>query len=622
MTEASVSKSETTNDAEPSARLRRWLRRLAKAGLVLLLMLVIGLGVAWRWLNQADAQHARFLEAGKTINAFLKEYSHALTDAYQSQDRSHLLECYAANYESPGRGEWQFTETEDLGDSQYSTLAATGEADFDRSMLDAEVADYLQQLTSVHRVKCKINLIEDIVPGQEATLTVKYILDGVDKDGLKLQDRFFFRWKLVHTGATDPLERQWKIVSDELVEGVRVAGTGDRLERMDLATLGIDFVHARDPKLDVSKSDVNVRFGVIQHAPGGVTAVDYDKDGHVDLFFPDGVRSRLYRHDGAAGKLHFTDVTSSANLDGIDQATCGVFFDVDSDGDLDLFVGRYYAPCRLYINDGRGRFSDRAAEYGLDVSVPCMSACVLDYDQTDPHLDLYLGVNGNSFRNAPNIPFYATNAEPNRLFRNVGGRQFVDVTDEAGVGTTGWTLAVAAGDFNDDGRVDLVSANDFGRKVLYRNNGNGTFTDIAKEAGVLDFSGGMGVAFGDVNDDGALDLYFANINSNQRWFGEEQTIDQYNRNLIRSKWIAEDFGHYKELYGLVGDDWRGLGQQIGEGNSLFINNRDETFQELKDCHATRAGWSWSVALFDMDNDADLDIYACNGWISGKKKDDL
>lgn len=621
MTEASVSKHETTNDVVPPTRLRRWLRRLAKVGLVLSLILTIGMAVAWRWLNQADAHHARFLEAGKTINTFLKDYSHALTDAYHSKDRSHLLECYAANYESRGRGEWQFTKKEDIGDTMYSTLSTTDQSDFNRSKLDAEVANYLQQLTSVDRVKCKINLIEHIVPGKEATLTVKYILDGVDAEGLKLQDRFFYRWNLVHTGATDPLKRQWQIVSDELVEGVRVAGTGDRLQRMDLEAIGIDFVHARDPKLDVSKPDVNVKFGVVQHAAGGVTAVDYDKDGHVDLFFPDGLRSRLYRHDGTPGEVHFTDVTSSSNLDGIDQATCGLFADVNADGHLDLFVGRYFAPCRLYINDGHGRFEDRAAEYGLDVTVPCMSACLLDYD-ANGHLDLYLGVNGNSFENAPNIPFYATNAEPNRLFKNVGGKRFVDVTKEAGVGTTGWTLAVAAGDFNDDGNVDLVSANDFGRKVLYRNNGNGTFTDIAKESGVLDFSGGMGVAFGDVNDDGALDLYFANINSNQRWFGEEQTLDQYNRNLVRSKWIAEDFGQYRELYDLVGDDWRSLGQQIGEGNSLFINNRDETFQELKDCHATRAGWSWSVALFDMDNDADLDIYACNGWISGKKKDDL
>ena len=65
-----------------------------------------------------------------------------------------------------------------------------------------------------------------------------------------------------------------------------------------------------------------------------------------------------------------------------------------------------------------------------------------------------------------------------------------------------------------------------------------------------------------------------------------------------------------------------IGTMIGKGNSLFRNNRDGTFAEVKDSHTTRAGWGWGVAFFDMDNDTNLDIYAVNGWISGKNKDDL
>ena len=250
-----------------------------------------------------------------------------------------------------------------------------------------------------------------------------------------------------------------------------------------------------------------------------------------------------------------------------------------------------------------------------------MAACLLDFD-LDGRLDVYIGINGNAFETSPNISFYATNAEPNRLFRNIDGNHFEDVTETAGVGTTGWTLAVTAGDYDGDGDPDIGVANDFGRKVLYQNNGNGTFTDAAKQAGVLDFSGGMGIAFGDFNDDGSQDLYTSNINSNQRWFGEESTLWQYSRNLVRTKWFFEDFKHYRELYDLVGDEWRTLGQQIGEGNSVFYNNKDGTFRELKDSHATRAGWSWGVALFDMDNDADLDVYVANGWVSGAKTEDL
>jgi hypothetical protein len=117
-------------------------------------------------------------------------------------------------------------------------------------------------------------------------------------------------------------------------------------------------------------------------------------------------------------------------------------------------------------------------------------------------------------------------------------------------------------------------------------------------------------------------LYTSNINSNQRWFGEEITVWQYSRNVVRTKWILTDFPRFREVYGLLEDRWREFGKMIGEGNSLFFNNRDGTFREMHDSHTSRAGWGWGVNLLDVDNDADLDIYACNGWISGKNKEDL
>jgi len=183
-------------------------------------------------------------------------------------------------------------------------------------------------------------------------------------------------------------------------------------------------------------------------------------------------------------------------------------------------------------------------------------------------------------------------------------------------------LAVAAGDYDGDGYPDLISANDFGRKNLYRNLGDGTFADVAKEAGVLDFSGGMGVTFGDANSDGRLDIYTSNINSNQRWYGEQVTITSYLRNVVATRWALLDMGEYLKMYDLVGADWVELGKEVGEGNSLFQNEGDGTFRELKDSHTNRAGWGWSVAFFDADNDADLDLYAANGWISNDPTSDL
>ena len=612
----------------PVSRKRKWFRRIVKSLFLCAAVLILAaLGLLWR-MDAKDREHANFLECGKDVNKFLKKYAAAIRNCGGQRDVQPLLAFYSSSYSAPLRGEWVFQGPEDLGDVLQSRYVNANEADFSRDELKDDLSRYIATSRSVKNVECKINEIEVIRPHHEVVLTVKYILDGEDTDDSLFQDRFFFRWHLKYVEEAKEDELHWQITKDELVEGVRVAGKGTGFRRVKNELIGLvgedgkkEYVHARDKKLDPLKSSKPLKFGVIQQAAGGATSVDYDLDGKVDLFFPDGIQSRLYRNTSDGETVSFRDVTEESGLKGLDQATCGLFADVDGDGDLDLFVTRYYAPCRMYLNDGKGSFSDAAQSCGLDFTAPCMAACILDFD-LDGRLDLYVGINGNAFEQSPNIPFYATNAEPNRLFRNIDGQRFEDVTITAGVGTTGWTLAVCAGDYDGDGDTDLGVANDFGRKVLYQNNGNGTFSDVAKEAGVLDFSGGMGIAFADFNDDRSLDIYTSNINSNQRWFGEESTLWQYSRNLVRTKWVIEDLPHFRELYGLIGDEWRTLGQQVGEGNSLFYNNSNGTFRELKDCHATRAGWSWGVAPFDMDNDADLDIYVCNGWVSGPKTDDL
>ena len=100
------------------------------------------------------------------------------------------------------------------------------------------------------------------------------------------------------------------------------------------------------------------------------------------------------------------------------------------------------------------------------------------------------------------------------------------------------------------------------------------------------------------------------------------TVGQYTRNVLRTRWSLLDAGEYWKVYKLLGPKWMEVGTMIGEGNSLFHNNGDGTFTELKDSHTNRAGWGWSVAFFDMDNDTKLDIYAANGWISNTPDTDL
>jgi len=604
---------------------KRLLTTLTKLTVVLLVIVGSVIAATLYVMARRDKEHAKFFNTGKSVNVFLGNYTRAIRESFEKKDPAAVMSLYSDKFWSPGRGHWQMAPASEESDVSISRVVIEGRQDFDKQQLRGEVVNYLASINSITNIWTKIDMIESIDPEKSVVLRVKFILDGADSHGVVFQDRYFFRWYLSNEGTPNAFD--WKIVKDELVqnagilEGLRVAGNGAGFKEVDLKTAGIDFKHSRDPKLNAEKYSAQMKFDIIEHGSGGASATDYDNDGRQDIFFPDGVRSRLYRNvSDDSGNVKFVDVTTEAGLDGIDQANAGLFVDVDNDGDDDLFVARYLAPNKFFRNDG-GRFTDQSKEFGLDLNSTSVTACFLDYDR-DGFVDLYVGLYGNAFKDVPRLPFFAQNAQPNHLYHNEHGQGFRDVTQASRTGDTGWTLAVASADYDGDGYPDIGVANDFGRKCLFHNNGDGTFTDVAKQAGVLDFSGGMGLTFGDFDGDGLIDLYTSNINSNQRWFGEDMTVSQYVRNVARTRWLLLDMFEYKKFYDLVGSDWVSIGTAIGKGNSLFKNNGDGTFRELKDSHTARAGWGWSVAFFDVDNDTDLDIYAANGWITNKNKDDL
>jgi FG-GAP-like repeat len=604
---------------------KRLLITLTKLTVVLLVIVGSVIAATLYVMARRDKEHAKFFDTGKSVNVFLGNYTRAIRESFEKRDPTAVMSLYSDRFWSPGRGHWQMAPAGEESDVSISRVAIEGRQDFDKQQLRGEVVNYLASINSITNIWTKIDMIESIDLEKSVVLRVKFILDGTDPHGVVFQDRYFYRWYLSNEGTPNAFD--WKIVKDELVqnagllEGLRVAGDGAGFKEVDLKTAGIDFKHSRDPKLNAEKYSAQMKFDIIEHGSGGVSATDYDNDGRQDIFFPDGVRSRLYRNvSDDSGNVKFVDVTTEAGLDGIDQANAALFVDVDNDGDEDLFVARYLAPNKFFRNDG-GRFTDQSKEVGLDLNSTSVTACFLDYDR-DGFVDLYVGLYGNAFQDVPRLPFFAQNAQPNHLYHNEHGQGFRDVTQASRTGDTGWALAVASADYDGDGYPDIAVANDFGRKCLFHNNGDGTFTDMAKQAGVLDFSGGMGLAFGDFDDDGLIDLYTSNINSNQRWFGEDMTVSQYVRNVARTRWLLLDMFEYKKFYDLVGSDWMSIGTAIGKGNSLFKNNGNGTFRELKDSHTARAGWGWSVAFFDVDNDTDLDIYAANGWITNKNKDDL
>jgi tetratricopeptide (TPR) repeat protein len=201
-------------------------------------------------------------------------------------------------------------------------------------------------------------------------------------------------------------------------------------------------------------------------------------------------------------------------------------------------------------------------------------------------------------------PFYdARNGPPNFLMHNNGDGTFSDVTAASGMKqnndrysfTCGWT------DYNNDGWPDLYVVNDFGRKNLYRNNGDGTFTDVAAEAGVDDVGAGMSVCWLDYDNDGNQDLYVADM-----WSAAGKRV------TVQSEFMK---GAPAET--------RALGCKHARGNSLFRNLNGRHFEDVSAKSGVEMGrWSWSSDAWDFDHDGYPDLYISNGMISGADRHEL
>jgi len=228
----------------------------------------------------------------------------------------------------------------------------------------------------------------------------------------------------------------------------------------------------------------------------GVAWGDYNKDGRLDLFVAqtDG-NNALFRQES---NQTFTDATNSTGIGNFSLSLQPVFFDVDNDGDVDLFVARKESQANLlYINNGNGTFTERAGNWGITNSSPHdQGAAIGDYDR-DGDLDIYI-CNYDGF---------------NQLFRN-NGNSFSEVANAAGVlsGFAG-NRGALFGDFNDDGWLDIyVTRNDDNK--MYQNNGDGTFTDVSSASGTANTNSGYSPSLADYDNDGDLDIFFTNTGQN------------------------------------------------------------------------------------------------------------
>ncbi len=344
--------------------------------------------------------------------------------------------------------------------------------------------------------------------------------------------------------------------------------------------------------------------GIDIYGHNGVSVADIDNDGFDDLYVcqPAGLPNRLYRNRGDGT---FEDITESSGLGVLENTACALFADLTNSGRQDVIVVRASGPL-LFLNEGGGKFRAKpdAFHFATPPQGTFTGAALADYDR-DGWLDVYFCqyafYQGTGQYKYPSPYHDAENGPPNFLMRNQRDGTFRDVTVESGLNQNntrysfccGWGCAGSSDTKREPG-PDLYVVNDFGRKNLYRNNGDGTFTDIAPQAGAEDVGAGMSVSWLDYDNDGGQDIYVANM-----WTAAGERIST-------QEIFKKDSP--KEV--------RALYQKHAMGNSL-LHNRRGTFEDVTNGAGVGMGrWAWSSDAVDFDHDGFPDLYITNGMVSG------
>ncbi len=303
----------------------------------------------------------------------------------------------------------------------------------------------------------------------------------------------------------------------------------------------------------------------------------------LDVCQPAGLPNRLYRNRGDGT---FEDITAMSGLGILENTACALFVDVDNDGRQDAIIVRAEGPL-LFLNEGGGKFRRHpdAFRFANPPQGAFTGAAVADYDRDgwlDVYFCLYSYYRGTGQYRYPTPYYDAKNGPPNFLMRNNRDGTFRDVTRESGLdqNNTRFSFCCGWGNHNGDQWPDLYVVNDFGRKNLYRNKGDGTFTDIAREAGAEDVGAGMSVCWLDYDNDGRDDLYVANMWTAAGIRVSEQEIFQQN----------------------ASEEIRALYRKHAMGNSLLHNRGGGQFEDAGARAGTAMGrWSCSSDAGDFDH---------------------
>jgi len=338
---------------------------------------------------------------------------------------------------------------------------------------------------------------------------------------------------------------------------------------------------------------------------GGVAVGDINNDGLDDIFFTGNmVSNRLYLNKG---NFQFEDITTVAKIGGDDRWYSGAtMVDINADGYLDIYVSvsgkDKTTKNQLFVNNGDQTFSEQAASYGLDDAGKSVQSTFFDYDR-DGDLDLYVANYPIASFATPNELYRrlmdeVTLKDSDHLYRNEGNGKFTDVTVEAQVLSYGLSLSATIGDLNNDGWDDLYVSNDFSTPdYMYINNRDGSFREVLKESTKQTAFYGMGVDISDYNNDGMLDIMQVDMaaEDNRR---AKANMASMNPDLF---WSTVDYDmHYQYMYNAL---------QLNRGN----NNDSPLYSNVNwVAGVATTDWSWAPLFADFDNDGWKDLFVSNG----------
>ncbi|MES1243840.1 MAG: CRTAC1 family protein [Acidobacteriota bacterium] len=331
----------------------------------------------------------------------------------------------------------------------------------------------------------------------------------------------------------------------------------------------------------------------------GIAAADVDGDGKLDVYFPNQVGgSQLWKN---LGDGTFKDITAEAGV-GLPGrvAVSAAFADIDNDGDQDLFVTTVRFGDALFENDGKGRFKDISKAAGLDYVGHSSGAVFFDYDR-DGKLDLLVANVGKyttdvkapagnyvAFEDAFQGHLHPERTEISRLYHNLGGNRFADVTEQVGLKDGSWTGDASAADFNEDGWPDLYLLNMQGDDHYWENHEGKSFVEVGAKYFPKTPWGAMGIKVFDADNDGRMDLLLTDMHSDMlREFKPEEE-------KLR-------FAPQEEIPALQGQDNNVF------GNAFYKNLGGGSFVEVSGRFGLENYWPWGVSVDDLNADGWDDV---------------